>query len=186
MCVSHHNLYRCQSQLPKWSSSMAQAGWKSLEGLLAACIYSADIQNELWEAGSRVLFPRQLIISKVNMCKKCSFSLVAPTLLTSQSTLGLTDWYSKEYHWKQGRKVALFCICMCSSNFWLQVSYHLPRGSGHIHRLLTPYARARTAVEVLQKTLKETCYWFLLHRITWDLLNCLGEVCNCLRGKNDS
>lgn len=150
-CVSRHGLYRCQSKPPKWPSSVVRAGWKSLEALLAACTDSVGIQKELWEAGASGLFPRQLILSKVNVCKKCSFSLVAPDT---------ADFLTRiSFHWPGLERVLLNTgqqsspvLCVQAFEELLAAHFIPPRGRTRIRQLPTLYACACAAVRVLQKT----------------------------------
>lgn len=98
-------------------------GWKGPDVVPAACICSMHTQSEPWEAGSSGLFPRQLILSKVNVCKNVPSTGWHLTLLSSWYIIVLSGWDWKECHGKHGRKVDFFCVWMCLKLFWLHVSY---------------------------------------------------------------
>lgn len=133
------------------SHQSGHLGRKGLDVLLAACICSGHTQNEPWEAGSSGLFPRQLILSKVNVCKKRSFNLVAPDsadflIHNSSQWLGLERMSRKT--WQKSR----FLWCMDVFEALLTARFIRTSGSTYICQLLTLYTRAHTVVDVLQKT----------------------------------
>lgn len=117
----------------------------------AVCICSTHTQSEPWEAGSSGLFPRQLILSKVNVCKKCSFNRVAPDtaeflIHNSSQWLGL-----ERMSWKTWQKSG-FLLCMDVFEALLTARFIRTLGSTYIRQLLTLYTCAHTAVDVLRKT----------------------------------
>lgn len=93
------------------SHQSGHLGWRGPDVVPAVCICSTHTQSEPWEAGSSGLFPRQLILSKVNVCKKCSFNRVAPDtaeflIHNSSQWLGL-----ERMSWKTWQKSG-FLLCM--------------------------------------------------------------------------